>query len=129
MGTPVSHVAPVVVGKIAPMGAFVAELNYTITGSDTTYSLVYNNAKYTKIDDIRTVRFAGTDNTAGKLYEAFKSAFQNKNTKDYALTFSLGKEVVSVSPKKNMGVWQAMFLVGENYMLLTEKQVDKLFGK
>jgi hypothetical protein len=41
----------------------------------------------------------------------------------------LGKEAVSISHTKGMGVTSAMFIVKNAYFMLTEKQVDKLFGK
>lgn len=122
------------VGKIAPMGAFVAELSYKqneADNKDTTYTLRFNNMKYTHIDAIESVSFSGVGNAASDLYKVFKSVFapENKNNKDYIVQFMLGKEAVSISHTKGMGITSAMFVVKNAYFMLTEKQVDKLFGK
>ncbi len=120
------------VGKIAPMGAFIAELSYDVgPAKDTTYTLMFNDATYSKIDAIKSVHFSGTEGTAEKLYEMFKSVFspENKKNKDYIVTATLGMEQVIISNFKSMGVVSAMFTVNGAFFTLVEKQVDKLFGK
>lgn len=124
----------ITIGKIAPMGAFVAELSYMKNEADekdTTYILRFNNMKYKHIDAIESVYFSGTGGVVDDLYKAFKSVFneENKKNKDYIIKFSLGKEVVAISNTKAMGVTSAMFLVKDAYFSLTEKQIDKLFGR
>lgn len=123
-----------IVGKIAPMGGFVAELSYRkneADDKDTTYMLRFNNMKYTRIDVIESVRFSGIGNAVEDLYKVFKSVFseENKNNKEYVAQFSLGKDAVVISHTKGMGIISAMFLVRDAWFSLTEKQVDKLFGK
>lgn len=122
------------IGKIAPMGTFTAELSYSINEvdvSDTIYTLRFRNHKYTQIDSYEKVRFSSEGNTVDELYKAFKSVFteENKRNKDYLIHFTLGKDVVAISQAKSMGITSAMFLVKDAYVLLTEKQINKLFGK
>lgn len=121
----------ITVGKIAPLGSFTAELSYQITGTDTAYTLRFRNAKYTKIISTEAVLFNSDGNAVNGLYQAFKSVFkdENKNNKDYLIHFTIGKDVVAISTYKNMGITQAMFLVKDAHFAITEKQVDKLFGK
>lgn len=119
------------IGKIAPLGGFVAELSYYINEGDTIYLLNFNDASYTKINSIETVRFSEEGNTVNELYKMFKSVFipENKKNKDYIVQFTLGKETVSIGNTKSLGVTSAMFTRNSSFFTLTEKQVDKLFGK
>lgn len=121
----------ITVGKIAPLGSFTAELSYQVDGTDTTYTLRFRNAKYTQIISTESVLFDSDGNAIGGLYNAFKSVFseENRNNKDYLIHFTMGKDVVAISTYKNMGITQAMFLVKDAHFAITEKQVDKLFGK
>jgi hypothetical protein len=111
------------IGKIAPMGAFVAELSYMVSGSDTVYTFTFNDKKYTQIDAIKSVSFTSLN----EFYTNLKSVFIKKS-KDYSLDFTLGKEPATVKAFKSMGILQAMIYVKDGYTTLTEKQVDKLFG-
>jgi hypothetical protein len=134
IGAPQKITPSTIVGKIAPMGAFIAELSYRpneADETDTTYTLRFNNMKYTHIDAITSVQFSGIGNAVSGLYKVFKSVFseENKSNKDYTVQFTLGKELVSISHTKGMGITSAMFLIKDAYFMLTEKQVDKLFGK
>jgi hypothetical protein len=119
------------VGKIAPMGGFVAELSYLKNEADTTYFLRFRNAKYTHITSIESVAFSGVDNTVTELYKVFKSAFtdENKSKKDFLVQFTLGKNEVAISNTKSLGITSAMFTYKDAFFTLTEKQIDKLFGK
>jgi hypothetical protein len=107
------------------MGAFVAELNYTVVDTDTVYTFSFNDKAYTKIDAIKTISFTGG---MTEFYEATKKVFSEKN-KDYSANLTLGKESVTIKGLKSMGIWQAMIYAKNGYTALTEKQVDKLFGK
>lgn len=134
IGAPVKVLPSTTVGKIAPMGTFTAELSYTINDADTkdtSYTFRFRNHKYTQIDSYESVQFSGEGNTAEQLYKVFKSVFtdENKNNKDYFVHFSLGKETVAISHTKSMGITSAMFQAKDAYVMLTEKQINKLFGK
>lgn len=131
IGTPKKSLPTTTVGKIAPLGSFIAELSYQFDGTDTTYTLRFQNAKYTRITAIESVSFNSEGNAIDGLYQAFKTVFkdENKNNKDYLIHFTIGKDVAAISTYKNMGITQAMFLVKEAHFALTEKQIDKLFDK
>lgn len=134
IGTPVKSTPSIVVGKIAPLGTFIAELSYRqneVDEKDTTYTLRFRNQKYTRIDSYESVEFSGIGNAVEDLYKAFKSVFteENKSNKEYSITFTMGKDVVMISNYKVMGITSALFLVKGAHVSLTEKQVDKLFGK
>jgi hypothetical protein len=134
ISTPQKITPSTTIGKIAPMGTFTAELSYSVNeadASDTIYTLRFRNHKYTQIDSYENVRFSSEGNTVDELYKAFKSVFteENKKNKDYLIHFTLGKDVVAISQAKSMGIISSMFLAKDAYVLLTEKQVNKLFGK
>ena len=134
IGTPVKESPSVTIGKIAPVGSFIMELSYRSNPEDpkdTTYTIRFRDYTYTHITSIKSMSFSGIDGTVDKLYDLFKSVFaeENRSNKDYAVTFTLGKELVQIANFKSMGTTMAMLLVGKSYGLLTEKQVDKLFGK
>jgi hypothetical protein len=114
------------VGKIAPMGAFVADISQT----GDSYTLSFNDMQYSKIDAIKSVSFQGKE-TLDKLYELFKSVFkpENKSNKDYLIGFKLGDKDVTISTYKNMGVTQSRFEMSGQWFSITERQVDKLFSK
>jgi hypothetical protein len=131
IGTPQKATPSIIIGKIAPLGSFTAELSYQVAETDTTYTLRFRNAKYTQITSTESVLFDSDGNAVDGLYKAFKSVFteENRNNKDYLIHFTIGKDVVAISTYKNMGITQAMFLVKDAHFSITEKQVDKLFGK
>lgn len=110
------------IGKIAPMGAFVADLGYSVNGKDTIYTLTFNDKKYTKIDAFKVISF----NDIGFFYNKLKESFKKDN--NYTETFDLGKYSITIKKTKSMGVISVMILVDDAYTTLTEKQVDKLFG-
>ena len=131
--TSVTNKAKVVVGKVVPMGAFIADLTYSIDGVDTIYSFCHRNQKYTTLTDIKCVVFFGRDNTFESLYTLFKSVFldENKKNKDYLVRFKIMDNGFSIRTNRIFGVTQVMFAdeLFTQHVSFTEKQVDKLFGK
>lgn len=121
----------VTIGKVGSGGGFIAELYYTVSDTDTTYYLMYNNFKYTHITDIQSVSFSSVDGTLEKLYSIMKSIFlsENKKNKDYKVALKLGSDDVVISNNRLLGVTQLMFYTPKGYFLISEKQVDKLFDK
>jgi hypothetical protein len=108
------------VGRIAPLGSFVAEL--TFTGD--VYTLRFNDMRY-QTEMIKSVSFTNVDSTIDKLYGLFKESFKS----NVAVTFKLGSQEVSISQSRFMGITSAMFKTVEGaYFTIVEKQVDKLFG-
>ena len=131
--TSVTNKAKVVVGKIAPLGAFIADLTYRVDGVDTVYSLCHHNQKYKTLTDINCVVFLGRDNTFESLYTLFKSVFleENRKNKDYLVSFKLLDDGYVIRTRRYFGVTQVQFSneLFTQYVSFTEKQVDKLFGK
>ena len=127
IGTPVKEIQSTIVGKVNPMNTFIAELNYSVKDKDTTYTLSFRDMKYEQITSIKSIQFSGEGNTVEQLYSLMKSVFldENKKNKDYAVTVTLGSNLVSISHYRNM----VQFLVDNSNVFLTEKQIDKLFGK
>lgn len=105
-------------------GVFVAELSYSIANNDTSYLILYNDMKYQTITSIEDVEFKGS-NTLNELYSTLKSIFKSGKT-----SFKLGEQNVSVLPMRNSIV---LFIDkgngGTGELILTEKELDKLFNK
>jgi hypothetical protein len=131
--TSVNNKAKVVVGKVAPMGAFIADLTYKIEGVDTIYTFCHHNQKYKTLTDINCVVFLARDNTFESLYTLLKSVFldENRKNKEYLVTFKLMDDGYVIKTRRDMGVTQVQFSNESftEYVSFTEKQVDKLFGK
>lgn len=131
--TSVNNKAKVVVGKVAPLGAFIADLTYKIEGADTIYTFCHHNQKYKTLTDINCVVFFGRDNTFESLYTLLKSVFldENKKNKDYLVSFKLLDDGYVIRTRRDFGVTQVQFSNESftQYVSFTEKQVDKLFGK
>ena len=127
ISTPVKEIPSTIIGKVNPMNTFIAELNYSVKDKDTTYTLSFRDMKYEQITSIKSIQFSGEGNTVEQLYSLMKSVFldENKKNKDYAVTVTLGSNLVSISHYRNM----VQFLVDNSNVFLTEKQIDKLFGK
>jgi hypothetical protein len=134
MGSPVKALPSTTVGKISPLGTFIAELTYQKNPTDekdTTYTLRMRNYKYSTITETIYIEFSGIGGTTDSLYNLIKTVFNsdNKNNRDYAVTVTLGKQLVAIANHRTMGTTMAMIQIADGYGLLSEKQLDKLFGK
>lgn len=115
--------------------------NYKATGSelvglideykDTTYLLVFRNARYKTIFDFQMVGFKNEGNTLEVFYTLLKSVYLDENikNKDYNVKFKLGGIDVSVSTVRISGITSAMFFTPKGYAMFSEKEIDKIFGK
>lgn len=121
----------VTVGKVKSGSALIAEMSYTVEDNDTLYTIIYNNAEYKTLTDIQAIAFDGQDNTFGKLYDVLKTFFsdENKKNKNYSVSLKLGGKNVTLMNMRVMGITSVMVHGEKGYFYLTEKQVDKLFGK
>lgn len=121
----------VTLGKVKSGSALIAELTYTVEDKDTLFTIFYNNAEYKTLTDIQAIVFDGQDNTFGKFYDVLKSFFsdENKKNKEYAVSLKLGGKNVNLMNMRVMGTTSVMVHGEKGYFYLTEKQVDKLFGK
>lgn len=134
VGTPQKVAPEKTVGKISTVGTFIAELTYSENQEekDTTYTLRFRNYAFRRITDIRSIQFSGIGGAADELYKMMKAVFseENKSNKDYAVDVTVGEKLIQIGNHREMGTTMVRFITGENsYGLLTERQVDKLFGK
>jgi hypothetical protein len=121
------------VGKVGGgIGPFVASLEYDKGDEDQNkYVLSYNNLKYTTITSINRLKFTATEEVLNKFYDALKNCFSAE--KGSEKQFKLGTELVSITTTKNLGISSIYVYTTDmgtvGYFLLTEKQLNKLFGK
>lgn len=110
---------------------YVAQLICSVIDDDTTYTVVYQNIKYKTISDIQSFSFSNDGNTVDKFYSLLKTFFtdENKKNKDYTLDINLGDSPVSLYNFRSMGTTGVMIFLKDGHFMLSEKQVDKLFGK
>lgn len=121
----------VTVGKLQTMGMLTAELSYQVSETDTIYTIVYRNCRYTHITDFKSFRFDGISDTKNEFYKILKSFFadENRKNKDYKLDLKLGDTYVSVSGEKmGFGTYCVRIWTERGYFYLVENQVDKLFA-
>ena len=122
----------VIVGKCKNGAYTQAQLSYVIQqDKDTLYTFLFLNAKYSTLTDYQSIVFSGENNTINDFYSVLKSFFsdENKKNKDYKVEFKLGATQVIASNLRIMGVTSVMILTSKGHVYLTEKQVDKVFGK
>ncbi len=113
------------------MGSVKAEMLYVNDGKDSTYMLLLENMDKPKNKSrYFSIRFHGRDNTYEKLYAILKSFFleENKKNKSYYKSFQLGETNVKVQHNRFVGTVGIRISTGYEFITLSEKQVDKLFG-
>lgn len=76
------------IGEVTYMGQFVAELHYIPVKNDTTYSLLFDNQKYSSISDLERVEFQSSPGILDTLYNLFSKSFDLEKGKQ--TTFYLG---------------------------------------
>jgi hypothetical protein len=124
------------VGQIVPMGVFIAELTYNTNSTigDTNYTLTFRNAKYTTLDDYKSIEFKADTETINTLYSLFADAFSSEDIKNYEQTITLGNSVVKIKGYKAMGIKGVQFYSASNSVVsymnpINKTQLDNLFGK
>lgn len=117
------------IGEVKYLGEFLAEISYTTKDSDTSYSLLFNNAKYSHITDLARVEFENSPGILDTLYNLLNSGFDLEKGKQS--TFYLGKDFIAVSSDKAMGIKfiKVLALDKKAYFYLRKKQLNELFGK
>jgi hypothetical protein len=109
-------------------GAYTqAEITFKPTKEDTVFRFTYLNAKYSTLNDYQTITFNSEGNTLSSFYSVLKDMFSKQKGSEQS--FKLGDTDVIVSNKKNMGVTALLIYTPNGYVYLTEKQVDKTFGR
>lgn len=117
-------------GHIKRIGATIAKMEYKLSGSDTMYHLLMKDFKKQEEPNYFSISFRSTENSFGRFYHLLKSFFlpENKN-KDYMKTFHLGNEGVNLQHIAIIGSKGVRLTTSEGYINLSEKDIDKLFGK
>lgn len=120
----------ILIGKIAPMGGLQIEC---IKSGDT-YTFTYRDVKYTQIVELKSFEFKDVDNAFEDLYKMIIDGLENPPKEDIML--ELPNDIIWLSFTKAMGI--ANFRFGHSVSKsdaigfsgwLTEKKVNKLFGK
>jgi hypothetical protein len=120
-----------VVGKTYNGGSSpVLELSYRLEGTDTLYTFMFINSKYS-MGDYQSVHFSGEGNTLNDLYNILMTFFtdEHKKDKDYTVNLKLGSENVVLKNYRIFGSTSVMFYTPKGYCFLTEKQIKKVFNR
>jgi hypothetical protein len=120
------------IGKVGGgVSAFLSSLSVLRDASGTnTYSWKYNNFKYTTITDIKSIVFTATEEELESLYKILKTQMSAEKGAEKKLV--LGKQTINFTTTKNLGVVSLVITDlsdGGGYFMLTNKQLDKVFGK
>lgn len=110
-------------------GPLHAALKYSVTEKDTSYYLMFQNASYRTIVDIKSFAFDDEGNTLDTLYNLLSDALRMEKGKK--ITFELGSDHVAVISDAVMGVKYINVLRASDGALLTltQRQLKKLFNK
>jgi hypothetical protein len=131
IGQKVETKKSVLVGKVAPLGAFKEELSYVETDNGLLYTLAYNDMKFTAITNTKSISFYASNSEVETLYVDMKNQFEKEVGNSYDL--KLGEADVRVERSKYLGVPILTIYVIKNgvqsFFYLTKKETDKLFGK
>ena len=126
---------PTKVGQVKIGYIVIADLSYIPNAlGDTTYTLVFRNAKYTHIDDFKQIKFKADTETINTLYSLFADAFGSEDIKNYEQTITLGNSVMKIKGYKAMGIKGVQFYSASNDVVsymnpINKGQLDNLFGK
>lgn len=120
-----------IVGELKTLGLTKAKMEFRTVGADTLYFLLMKDFRKQQETNYFSVKFKGTGNTFSQLYELLQSFFiaENRKNKDYMKTFRLGEEGVNLQHCNLIGQHGVRLTTNEGYINLSEKDVDKLFGK
>ena len=121
-----------IIGAIKRSNNLIAELSYLVKGpGDTAYTLLFNNYEYKIKNNFKSVTFKGTSRTVDSLYHLLKAVFkpENEKNKQYSQSFKLGEDSVRIGITRAVGLTRQVFRGGGGFVYLTEKELNKLFGK
>lgn len=114
------------IGKVAPFGVFCAELEYSIDGQDTLYTLRYRNMEYTHTVNIQSFSFYSTGGSLQGLYNVMKECAAAKDKKVHV---TIGKTPLVISTYPSSTTEAVLITTNEGNFNLTDRQIDKLFAK
>ncbi len=117
-----------VIGQVIEKTKLVSKLTWEVSGTDTIYLFTFANVKGHQFTDHQAIVLVGA-RAVDKFYQAVKSVFseENKKNRDYKLDWNDGGVAIKIGhgePKNTV-----MVGLENGYCFLTEKQVDKTFGK
>ncbi len=117
------------IGTVKPMGQFFFELKQY---NNNTVKLLYKNAEYETIVDIKEISFKNENDEVEELYNTLLKGIQKKENNTQRIFFK--NESVDLHFSRYGGV-EIYHYVGDNALFvgrsyaLTKKRLDKLFGK
>ncbi len=119
------------IGEVKSLGTTLAKLEYKITDADTVYFLLMKDFKKQQEVNYFSLKFKGTGGAYSQFYQLLKSFFtdDNRKNKEYMQTFKLGSEGVNLQHCTLIGRHGVRLTTRDGYINLSEKDIDKLFGK
>jgi hypothetical protein len=118
------------IGKVGGGLSYVSSLSVIRDTAINHYLWMYRNLKYTTITDIKSITFTASDEELEGLYNILKT--QIGADKGAEKRLELGKNTLDIVTTKNLGVASLVIYdlsPGGGYFYLTNKHLDKLFGK
>jgi hypothetical protein len=109
-------------------GPLNATLKYSIFQKDTVYHLLFQNAQYKTLVDIKSFVFLEVGHTLDTLFNLFSEALTMDKGKK--MNFQLGEDNITVVSNATMGVKFIDILRPADgaYLTLTQRQLKKLFN-
>lgn len=119
------------VGELKYIATTRARLQYSAVGKDTSYILLFKDARKEFKDHYFTIGFSGADDTRLRLYALLTSFFsaEHKNEKSYEKTFRLGEAMVHVQHYRKIATPGIMLTTEDGFIILTENEINRLFGR
>lgn len=120
-----------ILGRLKFGGITKAKMEFTASGTDTTYMLLIKDVRDQPENHYFSITFKGINETYEKFYAILKSFFlpENKKNKRYSRTFNLGNISVNVQYHQLITGRGVIFSTNDGYTYWSEKDIDKLFGK
>lgn len=119
------------IGFVNHGGIMNCRLTYLAYGRDTSYTLTFRNAKYQIVLDYQSIDFDSDGKTLESFYNILKSFFsdEHKKDKEYKVQFLLGKELITATNDRTLGMNYLTIFTNKGYFDLSDKMLDKLFGE
>jgi hypothetical protein len=120
-----------VIGTVKNGGRMRSEMSYIASNTDTIYTILYQDVGYQHIVNLKKLTFSSKDDNFNKFYDVLKTFFakENRKDKDYKLEVTVGDNKLLLSNYTVMGIVAVTITDNSGSFMLTEKQLDKLFGK
>jgi hypothetical protein len=120
-----------IVGQVISSGRIISRLSYQVyKQSDTLCTLVLHDTNPESLT-VSFILFWDRGGVIDSLYTLLKSVFspENKQSEDFRISFTLGFDTLTVYSIGSGHKRRAEISTKNGVFLLTEKEVDKLFGK